>query len=95
MLYPPSQAPVRGRAAIEAFFASFPPVIDLAPDIDVIDGSGDTAFVIGSSVVTFAAEGDGQPVREKLKFVEIHRKQTDGSWMMVADIWNSSPSDAV
>jgi ketosteroid isomerase-like protein len=95
VLYPPARDPVRGRAAIETFFASFPPVIELVPDVEKIDGSGDTAYVQGSSVVTFAPEGGGEPVHEKLKFIEIHRKQPDGRWLMVADIWNSSPSDAV
>ncbi len=86
---------MRGRAAIEAFFSSFPPVIELVADIEEIDGSGDTAYLRGSSRVTFAAEGEGDPATELLKFIEIHRKQPDGSWLMVADIWNQSPTEIV
>jgi len=82
---------VRGRAAIEAFFASFPPVIDIVPDVEAIDGAGDTAYVTGSSKVVFAADGEGEPESETLKFVEIHRKQPDGRWLMVVDIWNDAP----
>lgn len=95
VLYPPDREPVHGRAAIEAYFSAFPPVLELVPDVEVIDGSGDTAYVRGSSVVTFAAEGDSAPVKERLKFVEVHRKQPDGRWLMAVDIWNSSPLDAV
>lgn len=91
VLYPPGREPVRGRDAIEAFFASFPPVVDLVADVEEIDGSGDTAYLRGSSVVTFATEGEGEAAKESLKFIEIHRKQPDGRWLMVADIWNDTP----
>jgi len=95
VLYPPGLDPVHGRAAIEAFFSAFPPVVDLVADVEKIDGSGDTAYLMGSSVVTFAAEEGGEAEREKLKFIEIHRKQSDGRWLMVADIWNPSPTESV
>ena len=93
VLYPPGRDPVCGRAAIESYFAAFPPLIGLVPEVEVIDGADDTAYVMGSSVQTFAAEGEGErePVSQRLKFIEIHRKQPDGRWLMVADIWNQSP----
>lgn len=95
VLYPPDREPVRGRAAIEAYFSEFPPVLELLADVELIDGSDDTAYLRGSSVLSFAADDGGAPVKEKLKFVEVHRKQPDGRWLMVVDIWNSSPLDAV
>jgi ketosteroid isomerase-like protein len=87
VLLPPGRDPVVGRAAIREFFASFPPVISLEPTVEEIDGSTDIAFVRGSSRVTMSGE-DGGTEREVLKFVEIHRKQADGSWLMTVDIWN-------
>ena len=94
VLYPPGSEPVVGRAAIEAYFAAFPPVLDLVPDVEAIDGSGDTAYIRGTSVVAFATES-GEPERQRLKFIEVHRRQPNGSWLMVADIWNSSPLHTV
>ncbi len=70
-------------------------MLELVADVELIDGSGDTAYLRGSSMLTFAADSSGETEKEKLKFVEVHRKQPDGRWLMVVDIWNSSPLDAV
>lgn len=93
VLLPPGRDPVVGRAAIRDFFASFPPVVSLEATVDEIDGSADTAFVRGSSVVTMRGAG-GATDREVLKFVEVHRKQPDGTWLMAVDIWNGSGEES-
>jgi len=34
-------------------------------------------------------DAKGKPAKENGKYVEIFKKQTDGSWKVIVDIWNS------
>jgi ketosteroid isomerase-like protein len=88
-LMPPNQGAVEGRAAILAWMQAFPPVKDfkLAP-VD-IDGRGDLAYVRGTFSMTFVPPGAPGPIIDVGKYVEIRRRQADGSWLIVADIFNS------
>ena len=88
LLMPPNGPAVQGRAAIEAFFAAFPPFSGLTLNAVEIDGRGDLAFVRGIFSMTMEIEGM-PPVQETGKYIEIRRKQTDGSWLITADIFNS------
>lgn len=49
---------------------------------------GDLGYSIGTYVQT-TRDAAGKPVTERGKYVTIWRKQTDGSWKVVADIFNS------
>ena len=88
VLMPPNGPAVQGRADIEAFFAAFPPFSGLALNEVQIDGRGDLAFVRGTFSMTI--EMEGMPaVQETGKYIEIRRKQADGSWLLATDIFNS------
>ena len=50
--------------------------------------SGDLAYVSGTYEETMT-DASGKPVNDRGKYVEIFKKQTDGTWKVVADIWNS------
>ncbi len=50
--------------------------------------SGDLAYVSGTYEETMT-DASGKPVKDRGKYVEIFKKQTDGTWKVVADIWNS------
>ncbi len=50
--------------------------------------SGDLAYVSGTYEETMT-DATGKPVKDHGKYVEIFKKQTDGTWKVVADIWNS------
>src|SRR6266567_3849851 len=50
--------------------------------------SGDLAYVSGTYEETMT-DASGKPVNDHGKYVEIFKKQTDGAWKVVADIWNS------
>ncbi len=54
----------------------------------VIDG-GD--FAIHVARFSHDLERDGARVREAGKFVEVWKRQVDGSWKTVVDIWNMDP----
>ncbi len=50
--------------------------------------SGDLAYVSGSYELT-ENDASGKPVTDKGKYLEVWKKQANGSWKCVADIFNS------
>ncbi len=84
----PNGPAVQGRAAIEAFFAAYPPFSGFTLNPVEIDGRGDLAFVRGTYSLTLEIEGM-EPTPDTGKYIEIRRRQTDGSWLITADIFNS------
>lgn len=85
-LLPPNFPTVSGRAAIGAAFQEFfgggmsGLVID-AYEIEVAE-SGDLAYGTG----TFAL---ARPEPDRGKFLEVYRRQADGSWRCVVDMFSS------
>jgi len=45
--------------------------------------------VRGTWTLAIAAAGRTPAIEDHGKFLEVRRKQADGSWLMVADIFNS------
>jgi uncharacterized protein (TIGR02246 family) len=88
MFLPPNSPAKTGRAEIEAWGREFPPMKDLAIEPLEIEGRGDLAYVRGrySLVLTLPNQAE-QP--DSGKYIEIWRKQTDGSWKLSRDIYNS------
>jgi len=50
--------------------------------------SGDLAYIIGAYQLTMK-DSQGRPASDRGKFVEVWKKQADGKWKVVADIFNS------
>jgi ketosteroid isomerase-like protein len=50
--------------------------------------SGDLAFSSGTYEVTLN-DPTGTPVKDRGKYLEVWKKQADGIWKCVADMWNS------
>jgi len=50
--------------------------------------SGDLAYLSGTYDLTLN-DAKGKPVKDRGKYVEVWKKQADGTWKTVADIWNS------
>ena len=48
----------------------------------------DLAYVSGTYEET-TTDASGKPVKDHGKYVEVWKKQADGTWKVVADIWNS------
>lgn len=87
VLMPPNAPSVTGRAAVQEVFGQFPTLTSFELTIDDIQGSGDVAVVRGS--YTLAMDIEGQSVEDSGKYLEVRRKQADGSWPLVIDTWNS------
>ena len=50
--------------------------------------ANDLAYVSGTYEETMT-DASGKPAKSHGKYVEIFKKQADGTWKVVADIWNS------
>jgi ketosteroid isomerase-like protein len=87
---PPNQIMQQGRAAIQADLeSSLGTVSDFGLKIAEIDGRDDIAYVRGSYKINVSMEGMTEPVSDNGKWLNISRKQPDGSWPIAISIWNS------
>jgi len=85
----PANGPtVTGRAAIEQLLNTFPPLTAFTLNVVEIEGAGDLAYDRGTYLMTFALPG-GASASDSGKFLEVRRRQADGSWLVTHDIWNS------
>ncbi len=88
-LMPPNQLAAQGRPAILAWMKAFPPAKELALKIVEIEGRGDLAYVRGEFAMAVAPPGAPGPVKDSGKYVEVRRRDKDGSWKIAVDIFNS------
>lgn len=96
-VFPPGSPPVVGKRAIREFvMKSFQtPGFSIAWKTAnvTVSRSGDLAYATGTNRVTFNGS-DGTQVAVDGKAVTVWRREGDGAWKCVIDIWNdvSSPS---
>ncbi|HET9275536.1 MAG TPA: DUF4440 domain-containing protein [Gemmatimonadales bacterium] len=98
IILPANGVTVSGRDAITQMLASYPPMSNVRFSIDEVEGAGDLAYARGTYEMDVAVPGAPAPVHDKGKFIEIWKKQSDGSWKVARDIFNSdlpmeSPAD--
>jgi len=84
----PNMPPVKGRAAIQALFAAFPPVTNVKFDPAEVDGRGDLAYVRGNYEMTMNPPG-APALTDKGKYLEVHKRQADGAFKVLYDSWSS------
>ena len=89
MLLPPNQPAVQGRGDIQAWFEALPPASDVNLEWAEIEGVGDVAFVRGSFTLIVTPEGM-DAVADTGKFLNVRRRQADGSWLIHREIFNSN-----
>jgi ketosteroid isomerase-like protein len=89
VLMPPNHPAVHGRAALKAWMAAFPNVIEFTLTIQRVEGRADLAYVQGSYVMTIHPDGAPAPVTVQGTYIEIRRRQANGEWLLEADIFNS------
>ena len=88
--YPPNQSMSTGRAAAKTVWASYfaDKSFSISWKTTHAGASGDLGFTTGAYDLSFNG-ADGKPVSDKGKYVCIWKKQKDGSWKAIHDIWNS------
>lgn len=89
--YPPDAPAAVGHAAIkkvwEGYFAEKTLRISWKADRVEVAKSGDIGTTGGASVISLVGP-DGKPVKLTGKYVVVWKKQKDGSWKAIYDIWN-------
>ena len=84
----PHAAAVEGHQAIIAFWQAFPPISDFKQQSLEMEGFGDLAYLRDQYSVAVTLPGN-VVFRDTGKVITIYRKQTDGSWKIFREIWNS------
>lgn len=92
-LLPPNLPVQRGRAAIQTFWGglldAYTVTFEISPDI--IEGRGDLAYDMGHYRFTAVPKSKSAPgIADEGKFVEILKKQPDGTWKYAVYIFNSN-----
>jgi uncharacterized protein (TIGR02246 family) len=92
VMMPPNADQVEGLANIRSFADEFvaAPGLEMrcGPPTVEVSLSGDLGWTIATCEMTFEGP-DGEPVVERMRDLHLWKKQADGSWKVVLDIWNS------
>ena len=97
-LLPPDAAPVEGREAIQQFVAGLLSAyhVTIVVSADEIEGRGDLAYARGHYTMEGVPKAAGTPpLHEEGKFLEVLRRQPDGTWRYAVDMWGpNAPAPA-
>ncbi|GAC1316001.1 MAG: hypothetical protein NVSMB12_12360 [Acidimicrobiales bacterium] len=90
-LMPPNADVVEGRAAIEGFMAPFAETgVQMTFELVDVHETPHLCVSIGRYEMVFPAVDGGEAQRDSGKFMEVWTRQSDGDWLIVDDIFNSS-----
>lgn len=92
-LLAPNLPPQKGSTAIRSFWGGFLQAYTVKFEIgsDTIEGRGDLAYHLGHYRFTAVPKAKADPgVADEGKFVEILKKQPDGGWKYVVDMYSSN-----
>src|SRR5262245_46546798 len=87
-LMAPNVPVATGRAAIQQVLGAFPPLGEMKLISHDVYGTADMAAVRGTYTLLMAPPG-GLAVADTGSYVELWKKQPDGKWQIVWDIFNS------
>lgn len=92
-LLAPNHPPQKGRDAIRGFWGGLLDAYTLKFELtsDTIEGRGDLAYNMGRYRFSAVPKAKGVPgVADEGKFLEILKKDADGSWKYVVDMYSSN-----
>lgn len=92
-LLPPNMPPQKGREAIRSFWGGLLKGYTVKFELgsDAIEGRGDLAYHLGHYRLTAVPRAPADPgMADEGKFVEILKKQPDGRWKYVVDMYSSN-----
>jgi ketosteroid isomerase-like protein len=89
VLLPPNTAPLVGHDAAMGYLKAYPPITKFTATKDEVVGHGDLAYVRGSYSIDVTLP-DKSAMHEDGTYIDIHRKQKDGTWPYSRLIWHSS-----
>ncbi|MDQ3138826.1 MAG: DUF4440 domain-containing protein [Gemmatimonadota bacterium] len=91
-LMPPNAATIEGREGIQKFWGGFLAAYQLRIDLsaDEVEGRGDLAYMRGHFRLDGTSKAkDGAPIHDQGKYLEILRRQPDGTWRYAVDMYSS------
>ena len=88
--YPPGAPMAVGKAAAKKVWAAYfaDPSFAISWKTDHAEVSGQLGYTSGTSETSYKGR-DGKVVHEKGKFLCVWRKQKDGGWKAIHDVWNA------
>lgn len=86
---PPNAPPIHGRVGIRNSLNHVPPITACEFRSEQLEGNAQLAFMRASYDMTLSPP-DAEPIRDVGKILIVFRKQVDGTWVRVADAWNSN-----
>jgi ketosteroid isomerase-like protein len=96
VVMPPDEKAVVGRDSVVAWFKNFADQFNLVgsyPQSRIVI-NGDLAVEQYVGELTMTPKKGGKPAHEHFKGIHIYRRQPDGSWRIMTDIWNSDQAPA-
>ena len=89
-LLPPNAPLIDGAEGIRAFWRGLLDAggADVTLDTTLVDMSGDLAYGVGQYSFTLPAATGGR-TRDHGKYLVVYRRQADGAWKVVADMFSS------
>jgi len=95
---PPNMPALVGKDAIRNFYQPILEqyVIDINETCEEVIVCGDWAFIRGTYTYTMTPKVGGDPSLDSGKWIALHKRQSDGSWNIYRNIFNSDlpPSGA-
>ncbi len=91
---PPNGPALVGRAAILASLEQMPQISTFAFNLRDLQGDGEIAYMRAAWSISLTPPGASQALSDSGKILVVLRKQADGSWLRVADAWNSDLAPA-
>ena len=91
VVMPPDQPMVSGQEQIKGFWQAMfgAGLRDGALEIVQVEASGDLACEVGKYTLTIDPTG-AAPVLAQGKYLVVHRRQPDGSWKAIADMFSGN-----
>jgi uncharacterized protein (TIGR02246 family) len=92
-LLPPNLPPQKGRDAIRKFWGGLLGAYTTRFEInsETVEGRGDLAYTVGQYKLSATPKAKGPPpIEEEGKFVEVLKRQPDGSWKYVVDMYSAN-----
>jgi len=93
MVLAPGNPPAEGRDAIVELMASTPPLANIKFAQLEVDGAGAWAWVRGTYAFDVTVPDRDEPMHDSGKYIEIWKRQDDGSWRVYRDIYNSDMAE--
>ncbi len=91
-VYAPDTPTIQGMDGVEAFVAGFASAPGIQVQLDlvevVVSADADMGYTMGLGEITMDGP-DGEPLVESVRDFHVWRKDVDGAWKLVVDIWNS------